>query len=42
MHTATTAAAAAHWPSIAVVGTIVTAATATLAVFIIGCHNLSS
>src|SRR6185369_10993537 len=39
VHTATTAAAA-HWPSIAIIVTIV--ATTALAVFIIGCHNLSS
>src|SRR6185369_10405816 len=40
VHTATTAAAAAHWPSIAVVIGIVTTATTALAVFIIGCHYI--
>src|SRR6185369_9244650 len=39
VHTATTAAASAHWPSIAIVIGIVTTATAALAVFIIGCHT---
>src|SRR6185369_8448636 len=39
MHTATTAATAAHWPSIAIIVAIVSTTTTTLAVFIIGCHT---